>query len=53
MNFANKISSLETMFKNSNEVYGENLMMLMRNERESVIIENALNRIFANFKVGT
>lgn len=41
------------MFKNSNEVYSENLMMLMRNERESVIIENALNRIFSNFKVGT
>ena len=33
MNFANKIAALETMFKNSNEVYSENLMMLMRNER--------------------
>ena len=46
-----KNKSIENCFENVNILLGENYKVIMRSNKETVIIEKALNRIFGNMGV--
>lgn len=51
--FLNKSSEVDRVFSMMNNVFGEGLYIVFRSNRETLIIEKALNKIFANFSGST